>query len=40
MPSVELRQRLREQEIARKEQLLKYRGVSYIKESYQIVASK
>jgi hypothetical protein len=31
MPSVELRQRVREQNAARREQQLKYRGVSYIK---------
>ena len=31
MPTVELRQRVREQQAARREQNLKYRGVSYIK---------
>lgn len=31
MPTVELRQRVREQQAARREQKLKYRGVSYIK---------
>ncbi len=33
MSSVELRQRIREQEAARKQRILKYRGVSYIKKS-------
>ena len=33
MSQVELRQRIREQEAAYKQQLLKYRGVSYIKKS-------
>jgi len=31
MPQVELRQRVREQKAAQKEQVLKYRGVSYLK---------
>lgn len=31
MSQVELRQRVREQKAAQKEQVLKYRGVSYIK---------
>lgn len=33
MSQVELRQRIREQQVAGKQQLLKYRGVSYIKKS-------
>jgi hypothetical protein len=32
MPTIELRQRVREQQAARREQNLKYRGVSYIKQ--------
>lgn len=36
MPSVELRQRVREQKAARREQHLKYRGVSYIKKSLYV----
>jgi hypothetical protein len=32
MPQVELRQRVREQKAAQREQLLKYRGVSYLKQ--------
>jgi hypothetical protein len=36
MPSVELRQRVREQKAARREQQLKYRGVSYIKKSLYV----
>ena len=31
MPQVEVRQRVREQKAAQREQLLKYRGVSYLK---------
>ena len=36
MPTVELRQRVREQRAARREQQLKYRGVSYIKKSINV----
>ena len=36
MPTVELRQRVREQQAARREQQLKYRGVSYIKKSINV----
>ena len=36
MPQVELRQRVREQQVARREQQLKYRGVSYIKKSFNV----
>jgi hypothetical protein len=36
MPTVELRQRVREQNAARREQQLKYRGVSYIKKSINV----
>ena len=36
MPQVELRQRVREQKAAQREQLLKYRGVSYIKNSIKL----
>lgn len=36
MPTVELRQRVREQQAARREQNLKYRGVSYIKQYINI----
>ena len=31
MPNVEVRQRVREQELVRKEQKLVYRGVAYLK---------
>ena len=36
MPTVELRQRVREQKAARREQNLKYRGVSYIKKTINV----
>ena len=36
MPTIELRQRVREQQAARREQNLKYRGVSYIKQYIKI----
>jgi hypothetical protein len=36
MPTVELRQRIREQQAARREQTLKYRGVSYIKKKINV----
>ena len=36
MSQVELRQRVREQSNARKEQVLKYRGVSYIQKSIDV----
>ncbi len=36
MPQVELRQRVREQKAAIREQKLKYRGVSYIKKSKDV----
>ena len=36
MFTVELRQRVREQQAARREQILKYRGVSYIKKTINV----
>lgn len=36
MPTVELRQRVSEQQAARREQTLKYRGVSYIKKTINV----
>ena len=36
MSQVELRQRVREQKTAQQEQVLKYRGVSYLKKYYNL----
>lgn len=36
MPQVELRQRVREQQAARRVQSLKYRGVSYLKQTINV----
>ena len=36
MSQVELRQRVREQKAAQQEQVLKYRGVSYLKQTINV----